>query len=136
MGLLGRKRDGPATVVVVSDLHINSTVALSAPSIMLDDGQEVRASDAQNWIRACWHDFWAKVDKLPRPRYVIVNGEGVDGIHHGTTQLMCYREAEQVDHAVRLMGSVAREADHLFWLRGTEAHSGALGQWDETPPQH
>lgn len=131
MALFSRRRDQLATVVIVSDLHINSTVALSAPSILLDDGQEVVASKAQAWIRRCWLDFWAKVDKLPRPRYVVVNGEGVDGIHHGTTQLMCYREAEQVSHAVRVMRPIAEDADFLFWLRGTEAHSGKLGQWDE-----
>lgn len=120
-----------ATVAIVSDLHINSTVALSAPSAFLDDGQEVLASEEQRWINRRWSDFWERIFNLPRPLYVVVNGDGVDGVHHGTTQLMCHLEAEQIDHAVRVMGPIRERADHLFWTRGTEAHSGPMGQWEE-----
>jgi hypothetical protein len=41
-------------ILVISDTHINSTVALCKPSVQLDDGQEVKISRAQRWFWENW----------------------------------------------------------------------------------
>jgi len=122
----------PAVVAVVGDLHINSTVGLCPPKVQLDDGGTHLMSKAQRWIWRCWLDFWQYVDNLDRSAlYVVINGDIFEGLHHNTTQLVSHNENTQFDMAVRVLEPVARQADHLFIVRGTEAHTGPSAQWEE-----
>ena len=124
--------DDPATVVIVGDMHINSTVGLCPSRVTLDDGGTYHPSKAQRWIYRCWTDFWQHVEGLDRSElYVVFNGDLVEGLHHRTTQLVTHNEETQLAMALQLLEPVARLADHLFVVRGTEAHTGPSAQWEE-----
>lgn len=127
-----------SVIAVVSDLHVNSTVALCPPSFTLDDGGTYRASRPQTWIWRQWLSYWQTVrewrDSLDAPLRIIVNGELGDNNHHHTTQLITRNEADIVRMAAEVMRpatDLLREGDHLFVTRGTEAHSGPSASIDE-----
>jgi hypothetical protein len=89
-------------------------------------------SKAQRWIWRCWQDYWQYIDNLERSRlYVVINGDVIEGLHHNTTQLVSHNESTQLDMALRVLEPVAQLADHLFIVRGTEAHTGPSAQWEE-----
>jgi 3',5'-cyclic AMP phosphodiesterase CpdA len=61
-------------ILVISDTHINSTVSLCKPSVNLDDGQEVKITNAQKWFWDNYLDLLEKVDSY-KPDILIVNGD-------------------------------------------------------------
>lgn len=134
--------DRPVLIAVVSDLHAGSTVGLCpARSIRLDDGGTYRPSKAQRWLWQGWRDYWDDVartrDALGAELYVVLNGDAVDGAHHGTTQI--------VSGNLDVQGAVARAClavpkklgpDRWFVVRGTEAHVGPSAQAEEALARH
>jgi hypothetical protein len=51
----------PVILAVVSDLHLNSTVALCPPEgVTLDDGGTSEPSRLQRWLWDCWEDDWTQ----------------------------------------------------------------------------
>lgn len=123
-------------VAIVGDVHSNSTVALCPPEGFVDDdGLTRRPSKVQSWLWECWEDYWSAVATMRRDRdlYVIVNGETVEGFHHGSTQVMSNNPNDQ--HKVgRKVFEVPQmlEPEHWFMVRGTPAHSGKAGSSDES----
>jgi hypothetical protein len=114
-------------------------VALLPPVVTLDDGGSYRASELQRWIWRQWLSFWAEIEERKRemncPLHVILNGELADDNYHHTTQLVTRNPADQLKFALLVLAPVMRllgDGDHLFVLRGTEAHSGVNGSMDET----
>jgi hypothetical protein len=123
-------------LAVVGDSHIGSTTALSLPKFVTDEGQEITASRAQEWLYANWLDYWEYVRGLAgirgkhrRNRLVVVHmGDVVDGIHHGSTQILPNLE-DQETMACEILRPLAAAADGgFFQIRGTEAHAGAGAQ--------
>ena len=128
-------------VALVGDLHVNSTVALCPPSVVLDDGGMYRASKAQRYIWRHWIKYWAEVGQAREeagagaPLFVVINGEAADDNHHATTQLVTRNPADQLKFALLALEPVCRllrPGDKVFVTRGTEAHSGANAALDET----
>lgn len=126
----------PVVIAVVSDLHCGSTVALCPPSIRLDDGGEYVASKAQLWVWRNWLDFWQKVDTQRTSKradlYIVVNGDATEGSHHHTTQILSGNPTAQaavVDACLRV--PLALKPDRIWFIRGTEAHVGPSGAYEE-----
>lgn len=122
----------------IGDCHIGSTVALCPPAVNLPDGGTYRANEAQLEIWEKWLYYWDEVKRLrgvgrkKRKLFVIVNGEIIDGDHHDTSQLISRNCVTQLGIAIRTFEPVfALKPDHIFIIRGTPAHSGESGQWDE-----
>ena len=123
-------------VVIVSDLHCGSTVAVSPPEVLLDDGGFFRASKAQQWLWQNWLAFWAEVKaqrKASNARLmVVVNGDLTEGAHHGSTQVLSGNPAAQavvVNEVLRI--PLALNPDHWLFVRGTEAHVGPSAAYEE-----
>lgn len=116
-------------VAVVSDLHCGSTVGLhSDQPTLLDDGAFYHPSPAQLWLWQHWVTYWARVKKVAKGHHlhVVLNGDAVDGNHHGTTQIASNHPG--IQHTI--LGNVM---DHVWQtvqphsvvvVRGTEAHVG------------
>jgi hypothetical protein len=132
-------QDIPILVVVVSDLHCNSTVGLCPPGpFELDDGGSYSPSPAQLWLWDRWLGFWAwiRTIKETNPQIgrtiVVVNGDAADMNVHSGLQLIT---AEDLDAVVEITTKVlqpAREcADFLFLTRGTTAHVGEAAHLEE-----
>ena len=72
----------PARVLVVSDLHCGSTVALCPPGFDTEEGQTIGLSDWQAWM---W-DRWRELIGYTKERYgkldaLVINGDCIDGNH-------------------------------------------------------
>lgn len=125
-------------LVVISDLHAGSSVALCPERHITDDGQTVLPSDAQRAIRAQWAVFWR--DFVPHcvgkePYSVLVNGDVTEGEHHRTKQLQDVAESAHVRAAIELLDPVREKCRRMFIVRGTEAHVGQSGCLEEAVAQ-
>lgn len=128
-------------LVVTSDLHCGSTVALCPPTVTLDDGGTYQASRAQRWIWQCWNDLWDGVaqmrDTLDARLTCVFNGDAVEGDHHGTSQIVSRNSGVEA--------AIAREAlavpmglgpEQTFVVRGTETHVGGSAKAEEALAAH
>lgn len=122
-------------LAVVSDLHVNSTVALSPAKLELDDGGTYSPSKLQRWINGLWADYWQRVDELKAQHsadvVTILNGELADNNRHATTQLISRNPADQVNAALMVLEPVKAVSDEIIVTRGTAAHVGPSSSMDE-----
>lgn len=122
---------------VVSDLHCGSTMAL-CPSggIQLDEGGLYIPSRPQKALWDCWVDYWGIVRDTLRPGdrlFVAVNGDLVDGDHHGTCQIVS-KNLAVTQHAIALSTlnlAVELNPKAIVVIRGTDAHTGKSAQFEE-----
>jgi hypothetical protein len=121
---------------VVSDTHIGSTTALCPSVVELDDGGTYKASPGQRWLWQSWQDYLAQVQSTKPTgggkRYAVHLGDCIEGDHHNTSAVISRNPLTMLRLAVDILEPIRKWSDHLFVLRGTEAHSGEAGQWDET----
>ena len=122
-------------LAVIGDTHIGSTTALCPHSVELDDGGVYHASKGQQWLWSCWQDFWAQA-RATKPagggvRYVVHLGDVVEGDHHNTSAIISRNPVTMLRLASEILEPVRKWSDRFFVLRGTEAHAGEAGQWDE-----
>lgn len=125
-------------LAVISDLHCGSTVGLHprAPTPM-DDGGVYRPSKAQLWLWGNWETFWERVKRASRGArlHVVLNGDAVDGNHHGTTQIVSNHPGIQRDILAACMNhvwDVVKTPASVVVVRGTEAHVGASAASEES----
>lgn len=125
----------PSIVAFVTDLHINSTVALCPPQFHLDGGGVYYANPTQRWIWKCWKDFWGKVktvkEHLGADVYSVFNGDLVDLNSHSGYESITRNEHDIIDNALTALLPALKVTDHSFVVRGTEAHSGGVGWFEE-----
>lgn len=122
--------------MVVTDTHIGGTTALSLPKFTTDEGQEITATKAQEWLYECWQDIteYAKqragiVGKKRQHRLVFIHlGDIVDGLHHNTPQALPNLTDQEVMACELLRPIVALADGGYYQIRGTEAHAGLAAQ--------
>lgn len=123
-----------ATVVILADDHCGSPLGLFPGDVWeLEDGNAVHPNAWQQTLWTHLLDCAARVAELRRGgRLVVIHaGDAVEGVHHGTTQLLSTRPDEQerlhvaaMREFLRLIGW-RRQRDRLIYLAGTEAHAGS-----------
>ena len=122
-------------LAVVGDMHVGSTTALCPPTADMDDGGHYKASKAQCWLYQCWCDYWAQVMAVKPTgggkRYVVCLGDAMEGDHHATSAVVSANPATMLQIAGTVLEPARKWANHFFMLRGTEAHGGEAGAWDE-----
>ncbi len=140
---MSSRRRQPATVgnainniVVISDLHTGCGLSLLHPAgALLDDGGRYMPSKLQLKLYKVWQDFWHNwVPKVTHgePFIVVNNGDAIDGVHHNSTTQWSHNLKDQIDHAYTLMKPVVDACEgRYFHIRGTEAHSGKSGTFEE-----
>ncbi len=124
-------------MLVVSDLHCGSTIGLCPPEgIPLDDGGAYVPSDAQRWLWDRWEALLKRADaarKRGDRLHVVVNGDLIDGDHHGTLQLASRSISDQLDIAKASFEPVlALTPASVVVVRGTETHVGKSGSAEES----
>lgn len=126
----------PTVAVIVSDLHAGCQYGLCPPKIRMDGGGVYRQSVAQRHLWRHWRYLWTEM--VPqwtegRPFVLVVNGDAVDGRHHGATTQWSQNLADQSRCARECLelafGLSPWQA--LYWVRGTEAHAGPAGESEE-----
>jgi hypothetical protein len=119
-----------ATVAIVSDCHTNSTTALFPPQWSDDDGGGHTQNLIQHWLWDCWLDYWRAVEAMrDGDLFVVINGDMVDGNHHGTPQIVTTNMSDQAGIAIEVLKPVLDlKPEFTFFVRGTEAHVGSAAQ--------
>lgn len=122
--------------VVISDLHIGSTLGLCHPDgFDLDDGGRYKPSKLQRTMWGWWEEFWA--EWVPRvthkePYLVVVNGDSRDGDHHNTPNIVTRNGVDEGEHARRILRPIVEACEGRYYMiRGTTAHAGQAGQAEE-----
>jgi hypothetical protein len=123
--------------IVVSDLHIASTAGLCPPwGIRIDGGGTYMPSAHQRAVWKCWEHFWSvhvpRACDGVRPRFVVLNGDIFEGLHHAQTGVVATTWEEMKRAAVSILGPVREKCDRLYIVRGTEAHAGRMGEAEES----
>lgn len=124
-------------LVVVSDLHCGCRLGLynAEDPVSCDDGGILEPSNLQVKLWDMWSEFWGTwVPRLTKkePYSVLVNGDAVDGVHHGSTTQMSQNLADQEEIAFRVLEPLLKRCEgRLYIIRGTEAHSGKSGVDEE-----
>jgi hypothetical protein len=126
-----------STIVVVSDLHINSTVALCPPSINLDDGGTYKASKTQRWLWKCWLDLWEKAPSLSDgDKILVINGDMADiDINKRSNQIISRNNATIQNMVLDTLEPAISWADKIYVIRGTAAHNGKSAWLEEAIAQ-
>ena len=116
-------------LVVVSDIHAGCRLALCPlEGVPLDDGGTYKPSGFQRKLWRYWRIFWDEFvpDATRGEEYgVVVNGDCVEGSHHGSTTQISQNLGDQAEIAYRILEPIAKACPERFWIvRGTEAHVG------------
>lgn len=125
-------------VAVVSDLHVGCQLGLCGHHARLDDGGEYKANIVQRQAWRWWVAYWAWVHETCKGERisVVVNGDIIDGRHHGSTHQWTHNLATQEDHAVNVLALASDMASthggNLYIVRGTEAHAGPCAETEES----
>ena len=118
-------------LICVSDLHINSTVAVSLPLVNLDDGGTYRSSRGQRWLWECWLDFAEQVGKLPGRKVLMIGGDlGELDVKRRSNQIITTNKSTILGIAIDTLAPLVDAVDSLIVIRGTMAHTGK-SQWLE-----
>ena len=125
------------TIIVVSDLHINSTVGLCKPNIQLDDGGTYKASKTQRWLWNCWLDLWDnKAPPYPGEHILIINGDlGELDAKSRSSQIITTNHSTIQSIVLDTIEPAINWADKIYIIRGTAAHTGNSAWLEEAIAQ-
>lgn len=112
-------------VLVLSDLHVGSTVGLMPPGYVTLEDQEIKLNAIQRFLWEAWQDMtqWAESQLAGSNYAIVVNGDMIDGDHHGTKQIWSKDTNDQISAAAMVMQPLTARASKLFVIRGTESHT-------------
>lgn len=131
-----RKTSDCRQVVVVSDTHCGCRLGLCpSEGLRLDDGGTYTPSKVQKAIWGYWREFWDEwVPNVTKgePYDVVMNGDALDGVHHGSVTQVSHNMEDQLRLAQMCLEPVAKKARRYYHIRGTEAHVGKSAQYEET----
>jgi hypothetical protein len=124
-----------AVLAVVSDLHINSTVALSKPLLNLDDGGTYYANRTQRWLWDNWLSLWnglgIQYDTSWR-RILVINGDmGELDTKRRSVQLITPNTATIQRLVIDTISPAVDWANQIYIIRGTPAHVGKSAWLEE-----
>jgi len=131
-----KKKESIKNLVVVSDSHCGCRMGLCpAAGIALDEGAFYKPTALQVKVWGMWNEFWDEwVPRFCRnePYAVVVNGDAMDGIHHGSVTQVSQNLIDQKRIAMEVFAPVVEKCSgRLYFIRGTEAHVGKSGQLEE-----
>lgn len=123
-------------IIVVSDLHCGCQLGL-CPSrkIPLDGGGSYESSLLQKKVWRMWRKFWSEwVVKVTRKGKfaVVLNGDALNGNPHGAISNITDNMADQLTIAKMVLEPIVEACEGRYYhIRGTEAHVGKSGQYEE-----
>lgn len=125
-------------IAAVSDVHAGSDTAPAPERILLDDGSQRVRNKLQAWYHDKWLDAWGfRYSRLldlykPDKQHLICNGDLVEGKHHDAVDSLPLA-GQHISIAIDLLleGPLRYKPDSIHVVRGTEAHVGTAGQYEE-----
>ena len=131
----GIEQSASPNLIVVSDLHCGCRLGLCPPEgAALDDGGRYMPSRLQKKVWTWWREFWDEwVPRVTRnePWDLCVNGDAIDGVHHGSVTQISHNLEDQGELAYCVLRPIVAQAVKYYHIRGTEAHVGKSGVEEE-----
>lgn len=96
-----------------------------------DDDIGISASRLQTQLRQCWEHFtneFVPAVRRRRPFVLVLNGDLIEGVHHGGKQLIWNSEPRHAEIAIELLRPLASKAKAVYCVAGTECHTKS---WEE-----
>jgi hypothetical protein len=123
-------------IIVVSDTHFGCQLGLCPLKVPLDSGGYYHSSELQKKTYQMWRNFvneWIPMVTKGEDYCFIVNGDVVDGKHHGSTTQISQNLKDQKNIAIDVLGEVLKQphCKKYYHIRGTEAHVGASAELEE-----
>jgi hypothetical protein len=133
------KKSSTNNLIIISDTHCGCRLGLCPPSpVRLDNGGTYHASTFQQAMWAYWEQFWKEwVPQVTHgePYDVVHNGDAIDGNHHNSTTQVSHDLQDQINIAHTIMkpivDKVRKRGGKYYHIRGTEAHVGQSGVYEE-----
>lgn len=116
------------TILALGDIHVGSTTGLWPPGGLVSEGGTYLMNKAQQWLYQNWERMLQDWERWPRPRYVVINGDVLQGKQNKDGQLVTNRADLQADAAYELLKPLCESADGLYMLHGTAWHEGRCGE--------
>lgn len=111
--------------VVISDIHCGSSVGLMPPDFVTVNDNEVVQNPVQRWLWDCWRraqDFVSDVADGD-PFALTLNGDAIEGVHHGTKQVISPDTKDHLACAVEVLKPFTDAASRVLVVKGTECHT-------------
>ena len=118
-------------VVVISDLHVGSTVGLWPERHRVEGGGSYEANVYQRWLYECWQKAVEEIQSIRPKPIVVLNGDELQGVNMRDGQLITNKIDIQVEAALTLLAPVRKAASKLYINRGTEWHVGKAAEYVE-----
>lgn len=123
--------------IIVSDLHCGCQLGLCPPEgAKTDEGGLYMPNEFQQKVWVWWREFWDEwvpMATRKKPYCVILNGDAIDGRHHGTTSQWSQNLTDQVNLAESVLAPVVEKCKGQYYhIRGTEVHVGPSAENEES----
>ena len=123
-------------VAHISDTHPNSCVGLYAPpGIRTDNGWLVPPNDGQLALWKAHLEFWDEVDDLADEYdcevWTVFGGDGTDDNRHSKHGLLTPNISDALKITEATFEPAKQRSSKIFYVRGTEAHTGGAGELEE-----
>ena len=126
-------------LIVVSDTHCGCRLAICPPEPQrVDGGGFYTPSEFQiklwDWWREFW-DVWVPDVTRGEPYDIVHNGDAIDGSHHNSTTQISHNIEDQIRIAENVLRPEIAKCLAIggtyYHIRGTEAHVGQSGEYEE-----
>jgi hypothetical protein len=113
-------------IVTLADIHSGSTRSVLPPKFSTTNQNEIGLNSIQEYLWECWERTQDYIKEVAAndPYVLVLNGDLVEGIHHGTKEVWSPDTRDHVRCAIKLLKPVAAKAKATFVIRGTECHTG------------
>jgi hypothetical protein len=120
-----KRPEGIKLVAVIADTHCGSSRGLLPPSFYTSENNEVVPNSYQDWLWECYmRSFAFFKEVVGRDKVALVlNGDLIEGVHHGTKEIISPSVGDHVQAAIRTIEPFAEAAERIFVVRGTECHT-------------
>jgi hypothetical protein len=119
----------------ISDSHGGCQFALCPPEgVALDGGGRYMPSPLQLKMWDMWEEFcnkWIPDVTRGEPFALIHAGDALDGVHHNSTTQITQNLADQQKIAEAVLRPLVERSAVYYQIRGTPAHVGESGQYEE-----
>ena len=126
-------------IILTGDHHTNSTVGLCPPGFELDDGGTYQLNKTQRWLWSYWKECWEEIAAFTtnaEKRTWIINGDAVDADNKGrSSQFVTNNKGTIQRMAVTALEPGLERVDRVYFVRGTDAHTGMNGEMEESLAQ-
>lgn len=122
-------------IAVVSDLHCGDQFGLCPDKVRLDGGGYYESSTLQKKVNRMWLESfkWVKQTIKDEPFVLVINGDAIDGKPHQSKTQISDNYSDQISIAETILRPVLDDpkCKKYYHIRGTEAHVGKSGEYEE-----